>query len=199
VPEFIVRAHAAATDPARFLGQVGTAGHVEYLARIIVNALFIAKGHRADTTLTLVVENSTDYSRALTLRGESLGNLNGLTEPELLETLANSLFEARALAKEAEIVTEHGIRVSATSFEHLAKQRLAACEVLLLDRKGEDLRDCELRGDAVFLLGDHVPMPRKLQKSLVRQGARPLSVGPVMLHTAQCIVVIQNEFDRRGL
>lgn len=194
-----MRAHSAATEPGRFLGQVGEAGHVEYLARIIVNTLFIAKGHRADTTLTLILENSADFSRALCLCGETLGNLNGLTESALLETLADSLYEARVLAKEAEIVTENGIRVSATSFEHVAKQRLAEGEVFLLERKGEDLRECDLGGDAVFLMGDHVPMPRKLRKSLVRQGARPLSVGPVMLHTAQCIVVVQNEFDRRGI
>ncbi|MEX0942247.1 MAG: hypothetical protein WD002_06840 [Pseudomonadales bacterium] len=195
--EYIVRAHGAPTDPAQLLAGVGSGAHVEYLAQIIVNTLFIAKGHRDDVTLTLVLEKSGDYSRALSIPGDAFGSLGGLNESSLLEVIADSLLEGRHLAKEATVTTSLGIRVAATSFEHIARDRLAAGKVYLLDRKGQDVRALEVTGDAVFLLTDHIPMPRKLGKSLVRQGAIRVSLGPVMLHASQCVAVVQNELDRR--
>ncbi|MEX2327841.1 MAG: hypothetical protein WD558_08915 [Pseudomonadales bacterium] len=195
--EYIVRAHGAPTDPAQLLAGVGSGAHVEYLAQIIVNTLFIAKGHRDDVTLTLVLEKSIDYSRALSIPGDAFGSLGGLNESSLLEVIADSLLEGRDLAKEATVTTSLGIRVASTSFEHIARDRLARGKVYLLDRKGQDVRALEVTGDAVFLLTDHIPMPRKLGKSLVRQGAIRVSLGPVMLHASQCVAVVQNELDRR--
>lgn len=195
--EFILRAHSAPTDPERFLSQVGAGAHVEYLAQIVIAALFVSKGHRPDVSLTMVMEDSKDFSRSLTLSGDSLGNLDGLTEGAILGALAQSLSAARGLGKEQETTLGNGIHVSATSFERLVKPRFAERGVFLLDRKGEDIRRLPVDADSVFLLTDHVPMPRNLGKSLVRQGATPVSLGPVMLQASQCVSVVLNELDRR--
>lgn len=195
--EFIVRAHGAPTDPRRFLGRAGAEAHVEYLAQIIVASLFISKGHRRDVSLTIVMENARDFSRALTLRGDCLGSLNGLTEAAILAALADALTAGLSLGKEQETTLENGIRVSASSFERLVKSRSASHQRLLLDTKGEDIRRLPIDANAVFLLTDHVPMPRNLHKSLVRQGAVPVSLGPVMLQASQCVAIVLNEMDRR--
>ena len=197
VPEFIVRARAASTDPAQFLASVGKGAHVEYLAQIIVSALMISKGHRDDTTLSLVLEDSLDFSRCLTFFGGKLGDLGGTTEAALLKVIADSLGLSKGLAKEASITTPIGVQATAISFEHLVKAKVADQRVFLLDPKGEDIRAIDLPIDAIFLLTDHVPMPKKNLKTLVRQGVKKISLGPVMLHASQCISVIQNELDRR--
>lgn len=197
MPEFIVRAHSAPVDPARLLAGVGTGVHAEYLAQIMVAALFVSKGHRDDVTLSLVLENSPDYSRAVIFREGTFKDLGGLHESTLLESIAGALAEAGRLEKEASVITSQGIIVEATSFEHMARARMQAGPVYLLDRKGEDVREVDLGSNSVFLLSDHVPMPKKLQKSLSRQGANALSLGPVMLHASQCIAVLNNEMDRR--
>ncbi len=197
MPAFIVRAHAAPTRAARFLSAVGTGAHVEYLARIILHALFISKGHRADTDLTLVLENSTDYSRAITLSGASMGDLGGLTESAVIELLGSCLSAAEGLGKEASLTTAAGVVVQAISFERLLKARQATAQLLLLDPDGTDIRSVALPVNPVFILTDHVPMPPKLRKSLLRQGVAPVSLGPVMLHASQCVVIVQNEYDRQ--
>ncbi|MEO2172631.1 MAG: tRNA (pseudouridine(54)-N(1))-methyltransferase TrmY, partial [bacterium] len=69
MPEYIVRARKAPTDAGLFVKAIGSAARVEYLAQIMTNCLFVSKGHRRDTTLTLVLEDSTDFSRALSLNG----------------------------------------------------------------------------------------------------------------------------------
>jgi tRNA (pseudouridine54-N1)-methyltransferase len=68
----------------------------------------------------------------------------------------------------------------------------------MLDRKGDDIRQTAMPADPVFLLTDHIPMPKKTFKSLARQGVEKLSLGPVMLHASQCISIIHNELDRQG-
>ena len=197
MPEFIVRARAASTDPAHFLASVGTGAHVEYLAQIIVSALMISKGHREDTTLSLVLEDSLDFSRCLTLEGAQLGDLGGTTEAALLKVIADSLHLAKGLSKEASITTPIGVRATAISFEHLVKAKVEDQQVFLLDPKGDDIRTVDIPVDAVFLSTDHIPMPKKNFKAMARQGVKKVSLGPVMLHASQCISIIQNELDRR--
>lgn len=194
--EFIIRARKAPVDAGRFLGSVGKGAHVEFLAQIMINALFISKGHREDTCLTLVLEDSPDFSRAITIAGNTFGSLPGLNEDALLHTCASALRAAENLGKEQSIVCDNGIIVRTISFERLVKEKTETCPVYMLDRKGTDIRQTAIPTDPVFLLTDHIPMPKKTFKSLARQGVQKLSLGPVMLHASQCISVIHNELDR---
>jgi len=159
--EFIVRAHAAPSEPSRFKAAIGTGSGVEYLAAILSSALFISQGHRRDSRITLVLENSRDFSRCLTFDGDTLGSLPGQHERDLLEVIARALNVGVDLGKEESCIDEHGIRVSATSFEHLVKDRSAVSALYLADPKGEDLRSLAFPLDALFVLTDHVPLPRK--------------------------------------
>ncbi|MCB1645884.1 MAG: hypothetical protein KDI36_10535 [Pseudomonadales bacterium] len=195
MPEFILRAHAASTDPQRLAASIGDESHGEYLAHCILNALLISKGHRDDTRLTLVLENSADFSRAVTLDGATLGHIGGTTEAALLQLVVRGLRAGLQLRKEESRTAEPGITVQAISFEHLVRDRLQTAPVYLLEPGGIPVRETRLSVDDVYLLSDHIPMQRKAIKSLLRIGARPLSLGPVMLHASQCITLVQNELD----
>ena len=194
--EFVILARKAPVDPERFLGSFGENSHVEYLAQAMQHALLIAKGHRADTRLTLVLENSADFSRAIIIDGASLGSLKGWTERALVEFLVDVLGRGKGLAKGEEATFIDGVTVSATSFEHLIRNHAYA--LLVLDPKGPDIRTEVELDDKLFVMTDHIPMPRNTLKYMRRLGASSVSLGPVMLHTAQCISVIHNELDRRA-
>lgn len=196
MPEFLLRAHSAPVAPQAFLNAAGTGAHVEFLAQILINTLFVSKGHRAEDSLTLVLEGTGDFSRALRIRGDALGSIRSMSEEGCLELIADALEAGKNLGKEQEAVADSGIVVATVSFERLVKSRLESTAVFLLDKKGDDIRGVDLPADACFVLTDHVPLPKKLGKSFVRQGARPISLGPVMLHASQCVVLVQNEFDR---
>lgn len=196
--EFVVRARKAPTDASKFLGEAGREAHVEYLTQILVNTLFVSKGHREDVCLTYVFEGSADFSRAISFRGDTIGMIGDQTEKGLLQLFARCLAAGAGLAKDAATTTDQGILISAISFERLVKRYQETRPVYVLDKKGSDVRQVELLDNAVFLLTDHIPMPPKAAKSLIRRGVTPLSLGPVMLHASQCVVLIQNEYDRLG-
>jgi tRNA (pseudouridine54-N1)-methyltransferase len=195
--EFIVRARSAPVVADRFLEAIGTGAGVEYLADIVRHAIFVSKGHRENTKVSLVLEKSQDYSRVVELDGAILGSLPDLHERSLLQVIRDALRVAASLGKNESIQDGRGIRVSAVSFEQLVKSRAEEQVVYVLDTGGSDIRSEQFPEDVVFVMTDHTPMPKNTYKSMARQGVRKLSLGPLMLHAAQCVTIIHNELDRQ--
>lgn len=193
--KFLIRARNTPVDASAFRGGIGGDVHVEYLIQVIQQAMLVSKGHRADTVITLVLEHSADYSRAISIEGSCLGSLAGWHEAALVALLADILNAGSRLTKEETLTYGEGLTVSATSFERLLPE---SPRLFILDRKGSDIRGVTDLSDAVFVMTDHIPMPKNTLKHLSRLGALPLSLGPTMLHTSQCMSVIHNELDRRG-
>ena len=194
--EFIVRARSVPTDADAFLSRIGKGRGVEYLADIIRHALFISQGHREDVQLDLVLEKSRDFSRVLAISGVSLGSLGDIHETALLDAVADALRTGRGLDKHESVVDERGIRVTAMSFEQLVRQKAETLPVYLLDPGGEDMDEVRLEQPLAFVMTDHTPMPANSFKSMRRQGVRTLSLGPRVLHAAQCISILLNVMDR---
>jgi tRNA (pseudouridine54-N1)-methyltransferase len=69
--------------------------------------------------------------------------------------------------------------------------------IYLLDKKGKDIRMMNLAQDSIFILSDHLALPKNNIKALDRKGAMKLSLGRKMLFASQCIVLIHNELDRQ--
>ena len=195
--EFIVRARSAPVAADRFLDAIGTGVGVEYLADIVRHAIFVSQGHREDTKVTLVLEKSQFYSRVVELDGAILGSLPDLHERAFLQVISDSLRVAASLEKNESVCDERGIRVTATSFEQLVKSRAEEQVVYVLESSGQDIRSEQFPEDVVFVMTDHTPMPKNSYKSMARQGVRKLSLGPLMLHAAQCVTIIHNELDRQ--
>ena len=201
--EFLVKARAAPVDADNFRQARGRGQGVEYLADILRAGLFVSQGHRSDTVVSLVLEKSRDYSRILRFSGKDLGSLPGLHEPQLLAVIAEALAAGAGLAKNARVTGPRGVEVLAVSFEHYVKEKCAqaqsdAIDSYLLDPAGEDIRQVAISPEAIILLTDHTPMPKKTRHALAKLGVRKLSVGPVALHAAQCITLVHNELDRRS-
>lgn len=194
--EFIIRARATPTNADSFLGLIGQGRGVEYLADIVRHALFVSQGHRDDVLVSLVPEKSADYSRVVTFSGGQLGSLADMHERALLEAIAGALRAGAALGKHETVMDARGVSVTAKSFEQLVRERTQQTQVYLLDPEGEDIRALKPAEPVVFVMTDHTPMPKNTRKSMRRQGVKEVSLGPRMLHTAQCVSILLNELDR---
>jgi len=193
--QFLIRAKGAPVDPQKFLSSTGSRGHAEYLADVIKQTLLISQGHRADTLLTLVLEKSDDYSRAIEIDGSNLGGLSGWREKEILEFLAEGLAFGRYLKKDEVVSFIDGVTLRASSFEKLIRSHPG--RLAMLEPKGNDIRLEQRLEDLLFIMTDHIPIERNARKFLKRLGAKSLSLGPVTLHTSQCVTLIHNEIDRQ--
>ena len=188
---FVVRCRKTPVDPSQFRASLGRDAHVEFIPAMIINALFVASGHRPDSRLHLVFEKSQDFSRVLSFHGDDLGDLGGLTERALLDSCAVALAAGSSLAKDGMTMAKNGVRVSALSFERLLDELSETLPGYLLDPKGQSLQAIAPVEDGVFVLSDQLVMPKNSRKGLVRKGFLPVSLGKTVLFASQCISVIQ--------
>lgn len=193
---FVLRARAAPTDSAKLLASVGGDAHPEVLAHTLMNAIFVAKSHRPDVVVYLVLESTADFSRTIRFDVNDMHELTGFNEGALLGKVAKALDASRGMAKEESRSVESGVEVQTTSFERLVQLLAVDHQLHVLDRKGSPIGATEFGDKPCFILTDHIPMPKKSFHSLERLGARKISLGPKMLFASQCVVLIHHHLDQ---
>ncbi len=213
IMDLVILARTTPVEATRFRHGVGQAHHAEYLSDSIKSALFASQSHRTGTRLHIVLEAGTGIPRTLTFDGDVIGDLGELTETGIIRSLADALDQTTNLVQGESVALSTGIIVSVLAFEPAlralgdpsgliggaGKEGVKDRPRFLLQPDGTDIRELDTAAGGVFVMSDHVPMPRKIAKSLIRRGYAPLSVGPRMLQTAHCITLIHNEFDRSPL
>jgi tRNA (pseudouridine54-N1)-methyltransferase len=91
-----------------------------------------------------------------------------------------------------------GIRVEAKSFQDLIRQKAQEGKALfLLHEKGEDIAESDLPEESVFILGDHIGLPRAEEKFVQRFGAKKISLGKKSYLASHCIAFINITMDRQ--
>ena len=90
-----------------------------------------------------------------------------------------------------------GVKLKRESFQELIKE-LAGNErqIFILEEKGKNISDAKFGDSTVFVLGDHVGLPRKDEKFALRYG-RKISLGRKPYLAATCVDVINYFLDRR--
>ncbi|MCJ2519988.1 MAG: tRNA (pseudouridine(54)-N(1))-methyltransferase TrmY, partial [Candidatus Thermoplasmatota archaeon] len=71
--------------------------------------------------------------------------------------------------------------------------------LVYLREDGEDMRAAELSKRTTFLLSDHRNLTQEEEEMVMEMRPKVLRVGPLPLHADHCILIAQNELDRRGL
>ena len=196
---FVLRARAASTDSRQFLAGVGQDAHSEILAHTLMNAIFVAQSHRDDVVAHLVLESTRDFSRTITFDSRELRELGGFHEAALLGQIARSLEVSVGMGKDEMRAVAPGVSVRTLSFEKLIKELAEHWQLYAMAPKGANIREASFECDPCFILTDHIPMPKKSFNSLARLGTRTVSLGDRMLFASQCVVIIHNELDQRGL
>jgi tRNA (pseudouridine54-N1)-methyltransferase len=67
----------------------------------------------------------------------------------------------------------------------------------ILDEKGQAISDVELKEDSVFILGDHLGMPRTEEEFVARFEHEKISLGSISYLASQCITMLHYELDKK--
>ena len=76
-----------------------------------------------------------------------------------------------------------------SSFEALLKAEAQRRKVYVLEEGGKNITEIQLEEDAVFVLGDHVGLPKKAETFALRYGEK-ISLGKQPYLAASCITII---------
>lgn len=193
---FIIRARKGTTRWDRIMSGIGSEEHIEVVAHTVMNAFFVSNGFREDVDVYIVLDSSEDFPRSIHLSGNKGLSIDGFHEAAILKLIENALKESTSIGKDGMRIVAMGVTVYGFGFEKLLGKLLETRPVYLLDRKGGDIRDENLHANPVFVLSDHLAMPKNIMTSLKRRGARSISLGKKMLFASQCVVLIHDELDR---
>lgn len=192
---FILKARQGTTHWDRLRAHVGTKGHFEIIAHTIINAFFVSQSFREAVEVYVILDSTEDFPRTIKLASSEGLSLPGFHEEAILSVFEHALKNSQGLKKNETRSTAPGVSISGFGLEKLLSTLLASRTVYLLEPKGEDIRTAELAPNPVFLLSDHLALPKKVFKSLKRQGLQSISLGKKMLFASQCVVILHYEMD----
>ena len=195
---FIIRSRKGTTYWDKLRSDIGGKSHFEVVAHSVINAFFVSNDFRKDVDFYIVLDSSADFPRTIKLSGSEGLSLAGFHEEAVLGLVESALKDSQGLKKDETRTLAAGLHISGFGFEKLVSNLLATHSVYLLDRKGEDIRTVELASNPVFVLSDHLAMPKKSITSLKRRGLKTISLGKKMLFASQCVVLLNHEIDRSG-
>lgn len=192
---FVIRARQADTRWNTGRVRPGTRGHIEVLAHCIMNAFFLSSGFRNNVEVYLVFDSSATFPHTLHFDGSQGLSIGGFHEEAVLSLIEKAFQHTEPLLKNATRTVAPGLSISGFGFERLMGQLLQTRTAYLLAPKGTPLKTTPLPCDPVFVLSDHLSMPPKSVKGLMRQGLQTISLGKTMLFASQCIVLLHHAMD----
>ena len=196
---FIIKARKGTTRWEKVRSQIGSKEHFEVVAHSVINAFFISSDFRMDVEVYIVLDSSEDFPRTIKLSSNDGLSIAGFHEEAIVALVETALKQSRGLQKSETITVAPGIQVSGFGFEKLVGKLMETRPLYLLDRKGSDIRTTTLKDNPVFILSDHLAMPKKTIAGLKRHGLHTISVGQKLLFASQCVVLINHELDRLAI
>jgi tRNA (pseudouridine54-N1)-methyltransferase len=92
-----------------------------------------------------------------------------------------------------------GITIKKESLQAFIRSRAeAGVEIFVLEERGKNINEIDFNEDAVFVLGDHIGLPKKDEKFILRFGKK-ISLGKQRYLAASCIDIINYTLDQHIL
>ena len=193
---FILRARKASVRADTVRAQVGSDAHVEIIAHTLANAFYYSQGMRDDVDVYVTLDSTPDFPRTVHFSASEGLSMPGFHEAGIVQVLSKALEAGSKVEKDGVLNVAPGIEVLGYGFDALVRKLIENRPVYLLEPDGADLRETKISDDPVFILSDHLEMPKNSIKGMERRGAQRISVGERMLFASQCVVLIHNELDR---
>jgi tRNA (pseudouridine54-N1)-methyltransferase len=91
-----------------------------------------------------------------------------------------------------------GISKDKTPFETLIKTKAQTHQIYVLEEDGKNVGGVAFPDNSLFVLGDHVGLPKKAEDFALRFGEK-ISLGKTPYLAASCITIINYTLDRQAM
>jgi len=191
--EFIYYSKSAVTSGNLVGGDLMKAGRMDIVCNVIISAFFISNETRDDVRLHLIFDGPPNAPRHLIF--DSTKKEMPISKKDVAGLIKRMLYKCDE-TKLNEVFP--GCFIEKKSFEAVVMELDEnGKNVFLLDEKGRDIRDLKLKGDEVFIIGDHDGFPADKKKFLKK--IDKVSVGARTYFASQTFTLIHNEIDRKSV
>lgn len=182
VREFILYSRKGRTDSS--FSNLRDAGRLDVVHECIVASLFLSHGIRRDVVFHAILSGPPSPPLHLKIDGSQLRDVR--TDQATWEGIFRKVLSRKS---------HPGINVYKRSFESLLKEKSSTSSVYVLEEGGKDISEVSLEENPIFVLGDHIGLPRKVEGFALRYG-RKISFGKQPYLAASCITILNYLLDR---
>jgi tRNA (pseudouridine54-N1)-methyltransferase len=182
--EFILFSRLGKTDPN--FTNLHDAGRLDIVHECIVSSLFLSHGLRRDVTFHTILNGPPNPPLHIQIDGETLYDVR--TDMDTWHLILKKILSGKP---------HPGISKDKTSFEALLKAKAQTRQIYVLEEGGKPLNEMELKDNSVFILGDHVGLPKKTETFALRFGEK-ISLGKQPYLAASCITIINYTLDQQA-
>lgn len=162
------------------------AGRLDILCHDVIAAFFLSNAMRSDVSLHLVLNGPPDPPKHI----EFVSNEEmPISKKDIGNLLRAVLWKYKPRRR---IEAFPGISIEKKYFEDVLSENKG---FYLLESAGKHISQVELGPDPVFVLGDHMGLPRNERKAARKLAEERISIGPMPYFSSQCIVIVNNHLD----
>ena len=183
--EFLLYSRQGRTDTKWI--NLHDAGRLDIAYECIVASLFLSHGIRRNVTFHAALNGPPKPPLHLQIHGAELFDVR--TDIDTWHNILKKMLGGK---------THPGIAMDKTSFEALIKAKAETSHVYVLEEGGRNIDEAEIEANPLFVLGDHVGLPKKAETFVMRYGEK-ISLGKQPYLAASCITVLNYLLDRQGL
>jgi tRNA (pseudouridine54-N1)-methyltransferase len=181
--EFILFSRIGQTDSN--FHSLHDAGRLDIVHECIVSSLFLSHGLRRDVTFHAILNGSPNPPLHIQIDGETLYDVR--TDMDTWQVILKKIISGKP---------HPGITKDKTSFEALVKAKAKNHQIYVLEEDGKDISQVALKENSLFILGDHVGLPKKAEVFAQRFGEK-ISLGKQPYLAASCITIINYTLDQQ--
>ncbi len=182
--QFILYSRLGKTDPN--WTSLHDAGRLDIVYECIVTSLFLSHALRKNTIFHAILNGPPNPPLHLKIEGATLHDVR--TDINTWTHILKKILTAK---------THPGITTTKTSFEALVKTKAnEKTQIYVLEEGGKDISQTEIGANPVFVLGDHVGLPKKVEGFALRYGEK-ISLGKTPYLAASCITILNYLIDRQ--
>ncbi len=179
--EFILFSRLGKTDS--LFNNLHDAGRLDIVYECIVTSLFLSHGLRRDVTFHAILNGPPNPPRHMKIDGSTIYDVR--TDIDTWQQIFKKVIAGKP---------HPGISMDKSSFEALLKTEAQRAKVYVLEEGGQNINEIKLEENAVFILGDHVGLPKKAETFALRYGEK-ISLGKTPYLAASCLTIINYLLD----
>lgn len=161
------------------------AGRLDIVYECIVTSLFLSHGLRRDVNFNAVLNGPPRPPTHLYINGVELYDVR--TDIETWQVILKNALSGKS---------HPGIITTKTSFEALLKEKANSHAVYVLEEGGKSISSIEIADNPLFIVGDHVGLPKKTESFALRFGEK-ISLGRQPYLAASCITILNYTLDQQ--
>ncbi len=161
------------------------AGRLDIVIECAKAAVFMSQAIRKDTVFHAILNGPPQPPVHLRIDGATLHDIR--TDEQTWTQILRKILMGKP---------HPGITTDKTSFEALVKTKAPESTVYVLEEGGKDIQTIKLETNAVFILGDHIGLPKTVERFALRYGKK-ISLGKHAYLASSCITILNYHLDKQ--